>query len=503
MTTAPDETSPPLVEETPSRFAEPVPRKTWAVGVVFGICVTLLGLLLLWAAAGADYAALRGAPWENAVILFETPAGVSAAEILPAQVRRVERDEILRSDYLLKVLGTLFRWDRFEETVRLTDPEWVIAMDLPAHKVAPLLNSGRLPEPGQPEVLAGDLARMEPFQVDGRTFEVVGTLKRSASVFLFAYLLPHGADFAEHFTPERGAKEGLLLEDASRLFQEDLLPDLYPKPVLKESEPTSDTPKKRPEVPEAEAPLVLPNYLGGIMRSPDTVALSTLLGMMLIAGGGACFYFYLFRRLYAGKGVLARPFFAEVLKRPVLFWTMHLFFYGVFFSIMWRAMDNPLLAYRTKLYIEMVFSQGGLGHVGAAYDSGSIAHAAWMTFYNNFIEQTLLLTFLISLVPIPLGLIKNLLSFLLVGGAISPIWAGSAATLTVHALTMILELEAYILACFAITAWPLTLISGIRSKQCLKGLKSGLTMLLSAVVVTGIILALAALYEALTLIHLL
>jgi hypothetical protein len=95
------------------------------------------------------------------------------------------------------------------------------------------------------------------------------------------------------------------------------------------------------------------------------------------------------------------------------------------------------------------------------------------------------------------------LSFLLIGGAMAPAWSGSAAMLMLHSITMVLELEAYILACFAITAWPLTLLAGIWSRQFLDSLKRGVLMLLSAMVVTGVLLAVAALYEALTLIHLL
>ncbi len=473
-------------------------RKPW-VGVCVGVCLVVAGVLTLWLAAAADTVALSGEPWKDALIFIHIPKDLSAAETLPVRVRLVERVAPLESDTELQLMGELVQWNRFENMVRLSDPEWVIALDLPEHKLRALLESGRLPEPGQPEVLAGDLARSEEFQVDGITFKVVGTLKRSVSVFLFSYLLPYSSDFANLFTPERGAREGVLVEEGRWLIDDNLLPELY-------SEPEGDTEEEDEGVLEEgeevrDQSLVLPNYLGGIMRAPGVVTLQALVGMILIAFGGACFHFYLFKRLHAGKGVFTRPFLAEVLKRPKLFWGMNFFFYGIFFWTMWTAINNPLLAYRTKLYIELVFSKGGLGHIGAAYDSGIIAHAAWMTFYNNFIEQTLGFTFLVSLIPIPLGLIKNLLSFMLVGGAMSPLWVGAAETLTMHSLTMALELEAYILACFAITAWPLTLLAGLWSRQFKAALKSGALMLLSAMLVTGVMLAIAALYEALTLIH--
>ncbi len=473
------------------------------IGMVLGVALLMFGMANLWFAARADNAARHDVPGVNAVILFETPGNMPALETVPVAVRRVRRNVTLRDDSRLHLLGALLGWDRFKDTVRLTDPEWVLTMDLPGYRMEPLLESGRLPEPGAPEVLAGDLARMEPFQLDGQTFHVVGRLKRSASVFLFTYLLPRSSAFAESFSPERGARTGLFVQDAGRLFDEDLLPDLYPAPVVSDAEAESGTDGAATETPETEPPLVLPNYLGGIMRSPDGIALQVLSALFTIACGGICFVYCLFVRLYAGNSVLARPFLGAVKERSSLFLYMHLFFYGVFFLTMLFVIDNPLLAYRLKLYIEMAFSRGGMGHVGAAYDSGSIAWAAWMTFYNNYIEQTLLLTFFISLIPVPLGLIKNLLSFLLIGGAMSPIWTGSADMFTLHSVTMVLELEAYILACFAITAWPLTLIEGMRVRRCLYGVKRGLLLLLSAALVTGVLLALAAMYEALTLIHLL
>ncbi|NLV46998.1 MAG: hypothetical protein GXY07_21155 [Candidatus Hydrogenedentes bacterium] len=492
-----------IVEPAPANESTPsapktlsTPRKPWK-GLCFSLCVVLAGVFLLWRTAGREYAALEQESWKDAFILFKTPEGVSPSETAPVCVRLAQREQSLPSDLPLELMGALVEWDRFNKHIGLSDPEMVIALELPPEKLQPLLASGRLPEPGKPEVLAGDLARSKSFKIDGIEFQVVGTLKRSVSGFLFAYMLPHGADFADLFTQERGAVDGVLVEHGERLRNEGLLPDFLATPeeteeVRTDNEAGEGVPKR----------LVVPNYLGGLMRSADRTVLLTLFAMALVAWGGALFQYHLFRRLKAGNGVMLRPFVEEALARPKLFWGTHLFFYGAFFLIMWAVMYNPLLAYRTKQYIEAVFEVGGLGHVGFAYDSRRISYAAWMTFYNNYIEQTLLLTFSISLFPIPLGLIKNLLSFLLVGGAMSPLWVGSSDMLVMHSITMATELEAYILACFAITAWPVMLVSGIRNRSFLKALKQGLLMLLSAMVFTGILLAIAAVYEALTLIHL-
>ena len=467
--------------------------------MLFGLCLVAAGLIVLMFAVMADTAALAQAPWKSAFILAERPSGLSESEVLPVQVRLVQRNEVLDSDVALNLMAELVQWERFEQHVRLSDPEMVIALDLPEEVLEPMLKSGRLPERGRPEVLAGDLARDDAFQIDGINFQVTGRLKRQVSGFLFAYMLPHGSDFADLFASDRGAAEGFLVRDGDRLIEGGLLPAYFG--VSRETAAEEESEGEGETSDNETKALVLPNYLGGVLRSPDHVTHLSLLGMALVALGGALFHYFLFRRFLERDTTVLRPFLGEVMRRPALFWGMHLFFYGVFFWAMWSARENPLLAYRTKQYIEAVFNHGGLGHVGAAYDSGRISLAAWMTFYNNFVEQTLGLTFLISLIPIPLGLIKTLLSFLLVGGAMSPLWVGSADTLVMHSITMALELQAYILACFAITVWPLLLLSGIRRGNFPATLKQGVLMLVSAIFLTGVMLAIAAVYEAITLIH--
>lgn len=494
------------------------PRKPWK-GMAFSLFLACAGVAVLFHTAGKEYAALEAEPWKDAFILFEPAKKTLASEKIPVRVRLAERTAMLESDALLDLMGDLVQWDRFDRYIGLSYPEMVIALDLSEDRLRPLLASGRLPEPGKAEVLAGDLARAEPFFIDDTEFQVVGTLKRSVSSFLFAYLLPHTTGFEGTFATEQGAKEGTLVTDGARLLEDNLLPDYFPTLPPEEGEGELVTEDEDADTIEGETGIrvlaadeekmdgppriAVPNYFGGLLRSADDISRRTLAAMALVAFGGALFCYHLFRRLKSGNGVVLRPFVEEALRHKKLFWSTHLFFYGLFFLAMWCAMEYPLLAYRTKQYIEAVFQVGGLGHVGAAYDSRSITAAAWMTFYNNYIEQTLGLTFLVSLFGVPLGLIKNVLSFVLAGTAMSPLWVGSADMLTLHSITITLELEAYILACIAITTWPIMLIAGFRNNQRAHAFKRGISMLFSAMVFTAIVLGLAAVYEAMTLIHLL
>jgi hypothetical protein len=65
---------------------------------------------------------------------------------------------------------------------------------------------------------------------------------------------------------------------------------------------------------------------------------------------------------------------------------------------------------------------------------------------------------------------------------------------------MVLELEAYIYACVAVCAFWLRVVRGIRAGRAGEGLHEATIMLVSATLLAGVMLGLAGLYEAATLI---
>jgi hypothetical protein len=65
---------------------------------------------------------------------------------------------------------------------------------------------------------------------------------------------------------------------------------------------------------------------------------------------------------------------------------------------------------------------------------------------------------------------------------------------------MALELEAYILASFVVLVWPLRLWRAVTGGAFGREVFTGLRILLGGAIVTGVMLAAAALYEAVTLI---
>jgi hypothetical protein len=234
-----------------------------------------------------------------------------------------------------------------------------------------------------------------------------------------------------------------------------------------------------------------------VMTAPP-FAFGSLLALALCAVGG----FLIVRRLFHSLGTRPRAltYFQEVVLRPRLFTGLHAGLYGLLFCSMLAGLANPLANYRMVRVLSTVFSEGDLSHVGQAYESGNILLAAWATFYNNFIVQTLLMTFGISVVPFAPGLLKTALSFALVGFVMAPVWAGAAGGLTYHSITMVLELEAYIVACFAVVVWPLRLVDGLRTDALHLHVRRAAHVVGGAVLLSALMLAIAALYEAVTLI---
>jgi len=82
----------------------------------------------------------------------------------------------------------------------------------------------------------------------------------------------------------------------------------------------------------------------------------------------------------------------------------------------------------------------------------------------------------------------------------APLWSGMAWMFSFHSITMTLELEAYIIACVIVVYFWRRVIAGLRDKELLPCVIQGFRALGSGIMLTGTMLAIAALYEAATLI---
>ena len=129
---------------------------------------------------------------------------------------------------------------------------------------------------------------------------------------------------------------------------------------------------------------------------------------------------------------------------------MHIFVYGSLFGAMLLGIQEPLLHIVLQEFVAAAFTEGDLAYIGAAYESGNVLLAAAATFANNYLLQTIALTLLASFGVPMFGLFKTAASVVLVGLAMPPLWTGMAGGFTFHSVTMVLEFEAYIFACIAV-----------------------------------------------------
>ncbi len=420
----------------------------------------------------AERNAVADAPWLGAAFSTNGAAAWEGAVRLRAQ--RLSMRNFPAEEALMKGLARRFGEPRANET-RLGETEWILMVDAPPEYFAPALASGRLPVPGKNEVLAGELARVNEFRVKNRTFTVVGRLRRETGALCFAYVLPRHDRFLGIFGDADTVTDGW--------FDPDFLDRIDNETVGPES--------LRDQPIHAQPGLALPLHVWGIIA-----------GLFLVALGGAIVQVRLFQGLGQRIGGPLGPVLRAMIDSPFLLAAMHVLLYGTMFIGMTAAASSPVDNLRMITIIQGVFSEGSLDYIGDAFKTGNIPLTAAAIWVNNYLLQTLGLTFAISLAVPFLGVLKNLISFGVAGFGLSPLWIDSSGMFVYHSITMTLELEAYIVACFAVSLVPVRFIGGIRNRAMGSGLVDGLKIAGAGALLTAIMLAIAALYEAATLITL-
>lgn len=364
-----------------------------------------------------------------------------------------------------------------ELAVRLRDSwcERAAYLSVPREMLGALLAEGRLPESGEAEALAGDLARLDSFELDGVTFRVVGRLQRGIAALSSCYVVREDDGLFSYFTEQTGAVTGLLF------------PKYDPEPA-----PFAEPAGVRDQEP--------PRYVAGMARTPPAVSWGTVLGLLLaVVGGSTAQTRFLLWLRGRPSGVLG-PALDEMALRPKLIAGIHGVLFGLFFAFMALAVAFPAYHACVVQLVAGEFTEGRLGYIGEAYASKNIVRAACATFFHNFAIATVSFSVLPSLIIPFAGLLKNALSFALVGFAMAPNWAGSISHLVYHSITLIVELEAYVLAAFVISALPVRIYEGLVLDRFAREWYKGLIVVGSGTLLAGLILAAAASYEAITII---
>jgi hypothetical protein len=571
----------PEEETIPPPAALPVRR-----GLLYPFMLLVCGMTLISVAASMEIRWITGQPWSAALLVLDDddegiPPDAYEVYAYPVVAHSPSDGDTIR-ELMRRFAETEGKGKDFKE-----HDETAIAVVMSTAEAAPLMASGRLPRPGAREALAGDLVPDGSFALqDGDhtvQYEVVGRLRGTVSGFTNAYMIVDDPIVEHSITPEDNIRWGWIVPDGW-----DRMDEL--RPWIGKNDPKvgggesrdgesgpEDTPDMEPMDPEspdiepAERPHLLAEpelaplsprdlaaqdekYAGVTVvqrqiRTPAAVFWATLAGLVLVAGAGYSMTTRLCLRAGTVPGRWLGPLFCEIGARPKLWNILHASLYLLFFYAMAGGFALPEANYQVVQYVSGIFSKSGeLGYVGDAYASGDILRAALATFNNNYVMQTLAMTVLVSLFGVPLGVIKTLGSFLLAGLALSPIWVDGASGYIFHSATMAMEFEGYIIACFGVLVWTVSVYralvrSGSRMTSFLRGvqvfvsflfatgaygallaflgvmmwtmrvlgvlaahdarrtaLTTGARVLFAAAVASGMVLAVAALYEASTLI---
>jgi hypothetical protein len=341
-----------------------------------------------------------------------------------------------------------------------------------------MLASGRLPFPGRDELLAGwQTQRREKVTVAGRTFKVVGVLRKEVVVFGYSYVIPADPAHAGIFDPSDRATQNAYIV---RLAEKDLT-DKEVRERLTEAFPTRQLFALAEAVRVEAGPYFL--YMAGFG--------------LLLAGGAA-----LLTRLYvflAGKGLpgFVRSPLAEIRRRRRLLLGLHLGYFGLVVLMAALAYFVPAVQVFLLEQVGGAFrsGQGPLGVAGKAYGSGNIPVAAAATLAINFLLGSLAYITLPSVVLPGIGALAAGFRALLWGLVLAPGWVGLSKAMLPHSFTLLLEGEGYVLASFFALLIPMYLF---RPAPPAAGRRFGRALLLNLQgnLLVLIVLAVAAAYEA-------
>jgi hypothetical protein len=384
--------------------------------------------MMLWAYGWRELRVYMG-PWRSGLMILSSEAPAEA--VVPAGVIRA-RLRLLSSNEVAELLlfGTGDAAPAKALGVKGQVRVKLIELALPtAEIVEGRLQSGRLPEPGTNEVLAG--ARIGPREtliVGGETLRVVGVLKPGLALFADSFLVSPGANTDKLFPAAVPTVVNVWLVSASA---EELSTNGVRKP-LEEAFP----PEKYAWVttPDRLDPHAFRLYLAG-------------LATFLLGGSGALIALF---RWLAGKftsPVLSGPLL-EMKARPRLVWGVHLVYFGIVMAgalLMYKAPEAQVVLL-SKIREALANKSSLLAIVGEPYLSGNIPLAAVVTFAISFLLGSLACITIPSIVLPGAGMLVASLLGMTSGLLLAPVTQNLAVAMLPLWLMMLLAGEGFILA---------------------------------------------------------
>jgi hypothetical protein len=178
---------------------------------------------------------------------------------------------------------------------------------------------------------------------------------------------------------------------------------------------------------------------------------------------------------------------------------LNLVYYGLVACGMVYVAFNPSLQQSLIATVGSAFTEGPLSAVGSAYTGGQVLWAMVLTFVVNLFLGSIAVITLPSLVIPFSGLLMGVYRAILWGLLLSPTAPELRLVMIPHSLVLILEGQAYILAMLAAYVqgraflWPRS--AGVATRR--QGYGLGVKRSIRIYVLVVLVLAVAAVYEAL------
>lgn len=185
-------------------------------------------------------------------------------------------------------------------------------------------------------------------------------------------------------------------------------------------------------------------------------------------------------------------------RRPYV--AINLGYYGlVLVGMLYVALVDPSLQEQLLSDVGGALGEGPLATVAGAYTGGNVVAAALLTFLTNLLAGSFLTITLPSLIVPFAGVLLGAYRAVLWGLLLAPTSRELALVMIPHSLTLILEGQAYVLTVLAafIHGWSFLRPESVGAKGHRQGYVVGLKLTALLYVLVLIVLAAAAVYEAL------
>lgn len=318
----------------------------------------------------------------------------------------------------------------------------------------------------------------EEITVEGRVFKVVGQFKKEVALFLNSYLVGTGPLLQEIFSPQDSGIEYAYIFQMAK----EQLKNSQTREILLESFPKNEFVAFAPLVRTEAGPFYL--YVGGM-------------SLVFLAGSFLLFKLYVFLASKIKSRWLALPL-AEISRYKYLFGGIHVIYFGLALLFMLLAYQLPQLqiSFLAGVSSQVAGDSGPLAVAGKAYMSGNIPRAALVTFVINLLLGSLASITIPSMIIPGAGILIACFRAGLWGLLLGPGYVVLSGTMLPHTFTLLLEGHAYILATFFGLLVPIYLFRKAEGPGPGVRYAKSLMMNLRGTSLVVIILAIAAIYEA-------